>query len=188
MAEKLKNNTEAREESSKELKDRIEALRSKAESEAAKSKHEHKDKLESIRSTIESEAKSKNETDDKQKREKERSEVDQPTLVNKELKNIAYRRTLKRTQSKLKAPERVFSKFIHNPVVEAVSEVGGKTIARPSGVLLGGIFAFLGSSAFLWIVRHYGYEYNYLLFALFFVGGFFVGLAVELGLKLASRK
>ncbi len=188
MSEKLKNHSEQRGETSKELKDRVEALQHKAESEAKKATHEHKDDIENIRSKVETEATSKHEHARKQKTESEKKENDQPILVNKELKDVAYRRTLKRTQSKLAAPERAFSKVIHNPVVEAVSEVGSKTIARPSGVLLGGIFAFLGSFTFLWIVRHYGYEYNYLLFALFFIGGFFVGLGVELGIKLATRK
>src|SRR5690606_36501416 len=109
-------------------------------------------------------------------------------LANRELKDLAYRRTLKRVQSKLPAPARAFSKVIHNPAVEAASELAGKTVARPSGVLAGGVAAFLGSSLFLWVARHYGYEYNYVLFALCFVGGFFVGLLVEFGLRLANRR
>lgn len=189
MGEKLKHSAEHKGEAVNEaLRKQVETLQQKAESEARSTKHELKDDLENIRSAVESNAKSKHEHDSKHKNEQERPEKDQPVLVNKELKNVAYRRTLKRTQGKLAAPERAFSKVIHNPVVEAVSEFGAKTVARPSGVLLGGIFAFAGSAAFLWIVRHYGYEYNYLLFALFFVGGFFVGLGVELGIKLASRK
>lgn len=186
MSEKLHHKAEHKGETSRELKERIEALQHKAESQAEKSKHEHKDNLEQIRSKIESTAKTKHEHEPA--RHQEGAEHDRPALINKELKNIAYRRTLKRTQNKLPAPARAFSKVIHNPIIEATSEVAGKTIARPSGILLGGLFAFIGSSVFLWVSRHYGYEYNYLLFFLFFVGGFFVGLTVELGIKLANRK
>lgn len=170
-----------------ELDKHHEALKNSLEKKARSSRHEHAENLEKIRSKIDKEAKNKHEHDTR-KQEKEKPEKDQPVLVNRELKDMAYRRTLRRTQSKLSAPSRVFSKIIHQPAVEAVSEVAGKTIARPSGILVGGITAFLGSSLFLWIARHYGYEYNFLLFACFFVGGFFIGLFVELGLYMANRK
>jgi hypothetical protein len=107
--------------------------------------------------------------------------------INRELKDMAYRRTLQHAQKQLRAPERVLSKFMHNEVVDSVSEVAGKTIARPSGVLFGGIIAVIGSSIFLWTAKHYGYEYNFLLFALLFVGGFALGLLIELGYRLLRR-
>lgn len=186
MSEKLQHKAEHNGETPRELKERIEALQHKAESEANKSKHEHRDNLEHIRSKVESTAQSKHEH--KAAHHQEKAEDERPAFVNKELKSIAYRRTLKRTQNKLPAPERAFSKLIHNPAIETISEVASKTVARPSGILLGGIFASIGSLIFVWVSKHYGYEYNYLLLILFFVGGFFVGLAVELGLKLAQRK
>lgn len=108
--------------------------------------------------------------------------------VNHDLKDIAYQRTLKRTQRQLSPSARTFSKIVHHRVVESASEALGNTVARPSGVLAGGITAFLGSTIFLWLARHYGYEYNFLLFALLFVGGFAIGVLVELGLYLAARR
>lgn len=189
MAENLKHKHEHSrgQEHRKEHAEHQKNLQETAEHAAKNAKHEHADNIESIRSKVEAASKSKQEGLKKNK-EREKSEKDQPTLVNKELKALAYKRTLHRMQRKLPAPSRAFSKVIHNPVVETVSDVTGKTVARPSGVLAGGIFAFLGSSLFLYITKHYGYEYNYLLFALFFVGGFFVGLLVELGLRLSNRK
>jgi hypothetical protein len=164
-----------------------EKLKDNLEQEATHTRHEHAENIGDIRSRIEAASKAKHEHDtDKQKNEKH--EAVHPVLVNRELKDMAYRRTLKRAQRHLPAPVRAFSKIVHNPIVDATSEVAGKTVARPSGVLLGGLFAFLGSSVFLWATRHYGYEYNYLMFALFFVGGYFIGLCVELGIRIASRK
>lgn len=186
MSEKLKNQFETGGEHQQERLSQAEALSKKSEKETRSSRHEHKDNLEKIRSKVESESKHTKESASKHKHDKK--ETERPVLINKELKGIAYQRTLKRTRSKLPAPARAFSRIVHQPAIEAVSEVAGKTIARPSGVLAGGIFAFLSSSAFLWIARHYGYEYNYLLFALFFVGGFIVGIGVEFGIKLANRK
>ena len=110
-----------------------------------------------------------------------------PSIVGKDLKEIKYKRTLQSVRKDLNAPEKVLSKVIHNPVVDAVSEVAEKTVARPSGFLSGSIFAFLGSSTFLYISKYYGYEYNFLLMALFFVGGFVLGLLIELLVRMLKR-
>lgn len=51
-------------------------------------------------------------------------------VLNSSLSNI--RRHLKRR-------DKAFSKFIHNPTINSISEVTGKTLARPYGLLCGGI-------------------------------------------------
>lgn len=108
--------------------------------------------------------------------------------VNKELKEQTFKRSMTRVRKQLSTPSRAFSKVIHQPAVDAVSRVGGKTVARPSGLLMGGIFAFIGSSFFLIMAKHYGFRYNYLMFVLFFAGGFAVGLVVEMLLFVFRRK
>ncbi len=186
MKEKLNLSSEKSESlPSVEISERKEALKHAMDKKAESSKNSHAENLKHIRTRIESEAKSKKEHE--HNKEKEKPAIEKPVLINKELKDIAYRRTLKRTQNKLPAPARAFSKIIHQPAVEAVSEITAKTIARPSGILAGGIFAFLGSSLFLWVSKHYGYEYNFLLSALFFAGGFFLGLLIELILRSIKR-
>lgn len=98
----------------------------------------------------------------------------------KALKSQAYAQTLQRVQRHLPKTSRVFSKMVHNKTVDAISNVGAQTIARPSGLLGGSICAFIGSLALLYSAKHYGFRYNYLVFALLFVGGFFVGGLLEL--------
>lgn len=150
-------------------------------------RHEYAEKLGEIRKETEELAKSSHEA----VRHTPEAPADNPEIpefINKDLKNQAYARTLKRAQRQLPAPARAFSKVIHQPVVETISDLSASTIARPSGILAGGITAFLGSTLFLWLARHYGYEYNFLLFALLFAGGFFIGLLVELGLYFAARR
>ena len=149
-------------------------------------RHEHADKIEEIRAKAEHEAEAAHKTTENYQ-QSERPETDQPMLVNRELKQMAYRRTLKRTQNRLPKPARPFSRFVHQPAVENISEIAAATVARPSGVLAGGIASLLGTSAFLWIARHYGYEFNFLLFATLFVGGFMIGLLIELAVRLLSR-
>jgi hypothetical protein len=99
----------------------------------------------------------------------------------------AAKQTIKRTQKKLAPPERAFSKVIHQPVVEALSNVGEKTIARPSGLLAGGLFSVLSSLAILYVCRHYGYEYNFMVGLAGFVGGFALGVLIEGIVKLIKR-
>jgi hypothetical protein len=146
---------------------------------AEKSKESHSDKsLEKIRESIEHTAKSNSEklpTD----LDEDKKHVPAPKL-DKATKNTAYKREMTRIQKKLSAPERTLSKFIHNPVVDKVNEVGAKTIARPSGLLGGGIFAGLGTLIFYIMSRYYGFEYNFFLFILLLALGFLVGICVEL--------
>jgi len=99
--------------------------------------------------------------------------------VGQETMQIVYQRTLLKIRRHLSPPARATSKFIHQPVVEAVSEVAGKTVARPSGLLGGGFIAFIGTSAYYYMTRHYGYDYHSSVFLALLVGGFVVGWILE---------
>lgn len=104
----------------------------------------------------------------------------QPLNVNQELKAITVQRELTHIRRKLSAPQRTLSRIIHQPAMRVVSEVTGKTVSRPSGLLGGSLVAFLGTTSYLFFAKHYGYEYNYLIFLLLFAGGFILGLILEL--------
>lgn len=111
-----------------------------------------------------------------------------PTYINRELKMITLRRELQHIRRKLPAPQRALSRVIHQPVIRAVSEASAKTVSRPSGLLGGGLVAFIGTSAYLWLARHNGLEYNYSVFLALFVGGFFFGLFLEYAVYLATLR
>ena len=51
--------------------------------------------------------------------------------------------TIKQVQSELPTGNRIFSKFIHNNVVEKTSDIIGNTIARPNAILVWSYFCFL---------------------------------------------
>lgn len=72
------------------------------------------------------------------------------------------------------APQRTFSKFIHNPAVEKASEVMGSTVARPNSILSGAIVAFFAVLAVYLIAKHYGY----VLSGFETIGAFIVGWLV----------
>lgn len=108
--------------------------------------------------------------------------------MQREVKAQAYKQTIKKVQSHLNPAEKALSKFVHQPTIESVSEVSAKTIARPAGILGGGIVAALGSGAVLYISKHSGFEYNFFVFIVLFVGGFALGMLAELLLRLVLRK
>jgi hypothetical protein len=110
-----------------------------------------------------------------------------PIGIDKAVKLQALNRTLKNLRQHLSPSERSLSRVVHQPVVDAASELGSKTVARPSGILGGGICAFVGSLLFLYLAKHNGFRYNYLLFLIFFVGGFAVGLVIEILFSLLRR-
>jgi hypothetical protein len=105
----------------------------------------------------------------------------------KELKDDAYNRTLKKVRGRLNPVDRAFSKVVHQPFIDAVSNFSGKTIARPSGILGGGLLALIGSGLLLYISKHYGFEYNFTVFLILFASGFVAGLFGELALRFAKR-
>ncbi len=110
-----------------------------------------------------------------------------PASISRELKRTTLNRELKAIRRKLPARERALSRLVHQPVVRVVSETAGKTISRPSGLLGGGLVAFLGSSGYLYLAKHLGFSYNYFVFLVLFAGGFVVGLVLELLVYMAVR-
>ncbi len=141
---------------------------------AKRARHEHAEALDEIRHNIDTQA---------VEAEKTRGETveDEPTTqhVTKELKTIRYKETMRYVRRHLTKRERKFSSIIHAPTVEKVSEVGAKTIARPSGLLGGGLVALIGSIGTLYIARQYGFEVPNSLFMALFVIGFAVGVVAE---------
>lgn len=103
------------------------------------------------------------------------------------LKQQSYTQTLGRIRQRLTAPEKAFSRLSHNKTVDTVSSGLAKTVARPSGILGGGIFALLGSSIVLYMAKKYGFEYNFSLFFLLLGGGFLTGIVIELITKAISK-
>jgi len=108
--------------------------------------------------------------------------------IHRELKQDAYKQTIQRVRSALPPIQRSFSKLIHNKTIEPLSEVTSKTIARPSGILSGGIIALVGSSVVLYMARFYGFRYNFSLFFILLGVGFVFGLLAEIGIHIIRMR
>lgn len=108
--------------------------------------------------------------------------------VGRELRTMIYKRALVRLHKRQNVPDKALSKFIHQGAVDAASETLSKTIARPSGMIGGGLFALIGTTVFLYTARHYGFRYNFLVFVCLFAGGLFFGLLCEAIILLIRRR
>jgi hypothetical protein len=108
--------------------------------------------------------------------------------IPKKQKADTYNKTLRRVRSQLPAPQRVFSRIVHQRQLDAISGGVGKTLARPSALFGGGFGALLGSAILLYAARYYGFTYNYGFMLITFMAGFAAGLLIEAVLKLAHRR
>ena len=104
----------------------------------------------------------------------------QPQYIDRAIKAIGLKKELKSIRQKLPASQKLLSLAIHQPIIRKTSELGARTISRPSGLLGGGILAFFGSLIYLLFDKYIGLTYNYFIFILLFVTGFILSIFIEL--------
>src|SRR3990167_4216238 len=108
-------------------------------------------------------------------------------LISKDVRNNSLKQVLNLTRKRLPFDQKILSKFVHKPIIDNVSEFSAKTIARPSGLAMGGAFSLLASLFVLWASYFFGYTYNFLIGIMAFVGGFIIGVLLEIILKVIFR-
>jgi hypothetical protein len=97
----------------------------------------------------------------------------------KDQRKAAYKKTLKAIQKEMNPAERAFSKVIHNPVVEATSEVAGKTVARPAALLAGSLTALILTTLVYIVAKYYGYVLSGFEWIATFIIGWAIGLIID---------
>lgn len=97
----------------------------------------------------------------------------------REDKAHSFNTTMHHVRQQLTGPQKVFSKVIHQPVVEKTSEFVGKTVARPSGILGATIAACIGLLSIYSIARFAGFSLSGSEMPLLLIGGFIAGLLIE---------
>jgi hypothetical protein len=78
--------------------------------------------------------------------------------ITKKQRDDSFKHTMQEVQSQLSAPERTFSKIIHNKTVEKVSDSLGTTIARPNAILAGAVCAFIATTVIYYLAKNIGYH------------------------------
>lgn len=137
---------------------------------------DQKDQLEKAREEATKEALFSRETSAESKQTPE--ETSEPVVTSKQ-RDLTYKHTMQGVQEELSPPSRVFSKIIHNPVVEQSSEVIGKTIVRPNSILFGGIFAFIGVAGLYMFARFAGFALTGFETIAAFIIGWIFGLLFD---------
>lgn len=95
------------------------------------------------------------------------------------IKTAVFHQTMDDVRSHLSPSEQRFSKIIHNDTIESLSDLGGKTVARPSGVLGGATILVIGSFIVLYFAKRYGFEIPLSLFAALYIFGFILMIIIE---------
>lgn len=151
---------------------------------SAESSQEQQERLSAIRNEVGREAHTTEELARADKGAEDNNTALPP--VKRQLQSLMFERTLNRIRKELPAPQRALSKVIHNGPVEAISSVGEKTVARPYGLLGGGLAAFIGSLVTFYMARNYGFKYNVFLFFTFFIAGYILATLIEVGVRLST--
>jgi len=116
--------------------------------------------------------------------EKKRAGKDAPTprrrgAISKKERTASFKKHMKQVQAELPAPQRAFSKLIHNPVVEKTSEFVGSTIARPNAILAGSVVAFFSVLAVYLIAKYLGYVLSGFETIAAFIVGWVLGIIYD---------
>jgi len=99
--------------------------------------------------------------------------------INKKQRNESYGRTMKRVQAELPINSRLFSKVIHNKVIEKTSDILGNTIARPNALLSGAVFALILTLVTYVIAKKIGYLLSGSESIIAFTIGWIIGLIYD---------
>ena len=131
----------------------------------------------------------KNEIAEQFKGEQKGNKVRQPKQITqaktpikkatKQAKEAEFKKTMKTIQKDMAPASRTFSKVIHNPAVEATSEVAGKTVARPAALLAGSLTAFVLVAIVYMVAKYFGYVLSGFEWILTFLIGWAIGLIVD---------
>lgn len=106
-----------------------------------------------------------------------------PHHTRSEEKIHSFNTTMHHVRQQLSKPDQILSKIAHQPVVEKVSEITGKTIARPSGVIGGTVAALFGILSVYGVAKFAGFSLTGSEMPLLLLIGFVAGLLIEWAVK-----
>lgn len=99
--------------------------------------------------------------------------------ISKKQQKDSFKKTMKQVQAEMKPAKRVFSKIIHNSVVEKTSDAVGKTVARPNAILAGAVSAFILTLVVYLVAKTLGYSLSGFESIAAFIVGWTIGLIYD---------
>lgn len=97
-----------------------------------------------------------------------------------------YTKTMAITQKQLDPFSRLFSRFIHLPVVERSSDILGSTLFRPNPILFGLLTSLIFTIATYILAKRNGFALSGSEYIIAFLFGWLLGMAYDI-LKLFKR-
>lgn len=172
--EQLKGGPEVGRETSEAAAEQAERLKNRFEKGVETSPEQQAERAEKARFEASREALMSKEAGGAEKRQATQGSAPTFKRVSKKEKDKEFNETMKSVRTHLSAPERTFSKFVHNKAVEKTSDVVGATVARPNAILAGSISAFILTGAVYIIARTFGYP----LSGFETIGAFMIGFVL----------
>jgi hypothetical protein len=99
--------------------------------------------------------------------------------INKKQREKSFKQTMGQVQKELPTSNRIFSKFIHNNVVEKTSDVVGSTIARPNALFAGAFVAFVLTMITYTVAKTIGYSLSGFETIAAFIIGWLIGMTYD---------
>lgn len=184
-----KNNPEHRKGSEKkeqhQQKSNLEKLRVNPETNAEKPSVDKEKNIEHARKMLEADQAERMQPTEQPSEKRETEDIQ---TFSKAQKKAAYKSEMRKIQQQLPPTARVFSKIVHNPAVEVVSDVAAETIMRPSFLIVGATAGIIVGGGLYITAKIYGFTLPNSQFLLAFIVGGVIGVAGELLLRLFRRK
>jgi hypothetical protein len=152
----------------------------KGERDIAKKGEQAEKKIAAEREKKELELAKQQERAKNEKGEQRDKDVKSPSQYTKQEKKLAYKKQIKKVQSQLPRGSRAFSKVVHNPVIETISDATAKTIFRPSALIGGSVTGLVLGLIIYLVARYYGYPISTMTLVLLLIIGAILGVIVEL--------
>jgi hypothetical protein len=99
--------------------------------------------------------------------------------ISKKLRDKSFKQTMDQIQNELPTNSRLFSKIIHNNIIEKTSDVIGGTIARPNALFAGSFVAFVLTLLTYTIAKTIGYSLSGFETIGAFIIGWIIGITYD---------
>jgi len=99
--------------------------------------------------------------------------------ISKKGRDKSFKRTMAQIQKELPVSSKVFSKIIHNNVIEKTSDTIGSTIARPNALFAGAFTAFILTLLTYTVAKTIGYSLSGFETIAAFILGWIIGIAYD---------
>lgn len=94
-------------------------------------------------------------------------------------REAGFEQTMEHVRKEIPRSTRPFSRFIHSPAIERISDILASTIFRPTAILAGGVTAFVGVLGLYFYAKYAGFTLQGSETIVAFTIGWLVGILID---------